>query len=246
MKSDMADQDNSASTEHVWLARILVVALLVWMPVQLLVGVIPAGSVYKFLSDSAFSNFAQAFGAIGTLLAIVGTAYFTRQQIRSASELTRLQIEAAAIQTQKQLDAAAELERKRMDGGRLSFFSHVNHVAGLAEDIERLVANMSAEQAHAGFKRERFDQALLELDELRVGLMTDSLIGRCGRTLRSLFAELLSETDSLHRIAREGPIQPHATERMRYLAQVIKDYRQQFRPNFEALLYGPGRSVETG
>lgn len=85
--------------ENTWsraLTVVCVVAFLVWLPLELLRGVIPSESWHTLLKDQAFGNIAQALGALGAVLAIVGSAVVTRLQIRAAAEQTRLQIEASA------------------------------------------------------------------------------------------------------------------------------------------------------
>lgn len=63
------------ANEKDWLARVAVAALVIWLPLQLLLGVVPHATVYELLKDGAFANVAQALGAIGSLGAVLAALW---------------------------------------------------------------------------------------------------------------------------------------------------------------------------
>lgn len=96
-------QGEDVAKEKDWLSRIAVGAFVIWLPVQLLTGVVPATSIHDFLADPAVANVAQVFGALGAFAAVVVALWVAGEGTRKQAEDDRRRVSVAAAQVRARL-----------------------------------------------------------------------------------------------------------------------------------------------
>lgn len=196
-----------SDSESKWLARICVAAFLVWMPLELLRGIIPAASIYDVIKDPAFANLATALGAAGTVLAIVGTAAVARMQIQ----------------------AATEAEDRRKHEMRRIFVLHVIQIVGICQHAER---RFNATKLDARFLIDTFpsgdlERGLEKLDNIINAQITDVFVHSVGETVRAMLADVVTASAKVSAAYRAGAgITLHAHELHHSIKTLVGWYDQ--------------------
>lgn len=179
-----------SDAESRWLARICVAAFLVWMPLELLRGVIPAASIYDVIKDPAFANLATALGAVGTILAIVGTAAVARMQIHAAND--------------------AEVRRRKE--AQKVFALHVILMGGLCRDVElRFHAPfIDTDYLINEFPAGQLERGLTKLDTILNAQTADVFVHPIGESFRALLSEVVNASATVRAAHRAGAnVEPH-------------------------------------